>query len=74
MLITRKAGFPAIGFGTHSLPATRATPRVFLPVIDQPIIQCAFEEIVEASIDTMIVATGRNKPATEDHFDANAKG
>ena len=44
-----------------------------LPVIDKPIIQCAFGEIVEAGIDTMILATARNKRAIEDHFDANAE-
>jgi UTP--glucose-1-phosphate uridylyltransferase len=74
MPISRKAGLHAMGFGTRSLPATRAMPREFLPVIDQPIIQCAFEETVEAGIDTMIVATGRNKRALEDLFDANAEG
>jgi len=49
-------------------------PKELLPVIDKPITQCAFEEIVEAGIDTMIVATGQNKRTIEDHFDANAEG
>ena len=65
----RKAIFPVAGLGTRFLPATKATPKEMLPVIDKPLIQYAVEEAYEAGIREMIFVTGRNKRAIEDHFD-----
>jgi len=65
----RKAVFPAAGFGTRFLPATKAMPKEMMPVIDKPLIQYAVEEAAEAGIEQMIIITGRNKRAIEDHFD-----
>jgi UTP--glucose-1-phosphate uridylyltransferase len=65
----RKAVFPAAGFGTRFLPATKAMPKEMLPVLDKPLIQYAVEEAAEAGIEQMIIITGRNKRAIEDHFD-----
>ena len=67
----RKAVFPVAGLGTRFLPATKAMPKEFLPVIDKPLIQYAAEEAISAGIDTLIFITGRNKRAIEDHFDGN---
>jgi UTP--glucose-1-phosphate uridylyltransferase len=61
--------FPAAGFGTRFLPATKAMPKEMLPVLDKPLIQYAVEEAAEAGIEQMIIITGRNKRAIEDHFD-----
>ena len=64
-----KAVFPVAGFGTRFLPATKASPKEMLPVVDKPLIQYAVEEAYEAGIRHMIFVTGRNKRAIEDHFD-----
>lgn len=65
----RKAVFPVAGMGTRFLPATKASPKEMLPVIDKPLIQYAAEEAVSAGIDTLIFITGRHKRSIEDHFD-----
>ena len=64
-----KAVFPVAGLGTRFLPATKAQPKEMLPVVDKPLIQYAVEEAYAAGIRHMIVVTGRNKRAIEDHFD-----
>jgi UTP--glucose-1-phosphate uridylyltransferase len=66
----RKAVFPAAGFGTRFLPATKAQPKEMLPLVDKPIIQYVVEEAVAAGLEEIILVTGRNKRAIEDHFDA----
>jgi UTP--glucose-1-phosphate uridylyltransferase len=65
----KKAIFPVAGMGTRFLPATKATPKEMLPVVDKPLIQYAVEEAVSAGIEQMIFITGRSKRAIEDHFD-----
>lgn len=65
----RKAVFPVAGFGTRFLPATKASPKEMLPVVDKPLIQYAVEEAYAAGIRHMIFVTGRSKRAIEDHFD-----
>lgn len=67
-LIT-KAVFPVAGLGTRFLPATKATPKEMMPVVDKPLIQYAVEEAYAAGITEMIFVTGRHKRAIEDHFD-----
>lgn len=64
-----KAVFPVAGLGTRFLPATKASPKEMLPVVDKPLIQYAVEEAVAAGITEMIFVTGRNKRSIEDHFD-----
>jgi UTP--glucose-1-phosphate uridylyltransferase len=64
-----KAVFPVAGLGTRFLPATKASPKEMLPVVDKPLIQYAVEEAMAAGITEMIFITGRNKRAIEDHFD-----
>jgi len=64
-----KAVFPVAGFGTRFLPATKASPKEMLPVVDKPLIQYATEEAIAAGITELIFVTGRNKRAIEDHFD-----
>ena len=64
-----KAVFPVAGMGTRFLPATKASPKEMLPVVDKPLIQYAVEEAVAAGITDMIFITGRTKRAIEDHFD-----
>ena len=71
MIRIRKAAFPFEGFGTSFLPATKAMPKRFLPTVDKPSIHYAVEEDITAEIDTLILVTGRNKRAIEDHFDTN---
>lgn len=66
-----KAVIPAAGLGTRFLPATKATPKEMLPVVDKPAIQYVVEESVRAGLDDVLVITGRNKVALEDHFDRN---
>lgn len=66
----RKAVFPVAGLGTRFLPATKASPKEMLPVVDKPLIQYAVEEAVAAGVTDLIFITGRNKRAIEDHFDA----
>lgn len=65
----RKAVFPVAGMGTRFLPATKASPKEMLPVVDKPLIQYAVEEAVAAGITELVFITGRNKRAIEDHFD-----
>ena len=65
----RKAVFPVAGLGTRFLPATKASPKEMLPVVDKPLIQYAVEEAVAAGITDLIFVTGRGKRAIEDHFD-----
>src|ERR1051325_1328835 len=65
----RKAVFPVAGLGTRSLPATKASPKEMLPIVDKPLIQYAVEEAAAAGVTDMIFITGRNKRAIEDHFD-----
>lgn len=67
--IVRKAVFPVAGLGTRFLPATKASPKEMLPVVDKPLIQYAVEEAYEAGIRDMVFVTGRSKRAIEDHFD-----
>jgi UTP--glucose-1-phosphate uridylyltransferase len=64
-----KAVFPVAGLGTRFLPATKASPKEMLPIVDKPLIQYAVEEAMAAGITEMIFVTGRNKRAIEDHFD-----
>lgn len=64
-----KAVFPVAGMGTRFLPATKASPKEMLPVVDKPVIQYAVEEAVAAGITELIFVTGRSKRAIEDHFD-----
>jgi UTP--glucose-1-phosphate uridylyltransferase len=65
----RKAVFPVAGLGTRFLPATKASPKEMLPVVDKPLIQYAVEEAADAGITEMIFITGRGKRSIEDHFD-----
>jgi UTP--glucose-1-phosphate uridylyltransferase len=65
----RKAVFPAAGWGTRFLPATKAQPKEMLPLVDKPIIQYAVEEAVAAGIEQVIIITSSQKRAIEDHFD-----
>ena len=64
-----KAVFPVAGMGSRFLPATKASPKEMMPVVDKPLIQYAVEEAVAAGITDMVFITGRNKRAIEDHFD-----
>ncbi|RTK98355.1 MAG: UTP--glucose-1-phosphate uridylyltransferase GalU [Proteobacteria bacterium] len=64
-----KAIFPVAGMGTRFLPATKASPKEMLPIVDKPLIQYAVEEAVDAGITDLIFITGRNKRTIEDHFD-----
>ncbi len=64
-----KAVFPVAGMGTRFLPATKASPKEMMPIVDKPLIQYAVEEAVAAGITDMVFVTGRNKRAIEDHFD-----
>jgi UTP--glucose-1-phosphate uridylyltransferase len=65
----RKAVFPVAGMGSRFLPATKASPKEMLPVVDKPLIQYAVEEAADAGITEMIFITGRGKRSIEDHFD-----
>jgi UTP--glucose-1-phosphate uridylyltransferase len=65
----KKCLFPAAGYGTRFLPATKATPKEMLPVLTKPLIQYGVEEALAAGITTMAIVTGRGKRAIEDHFD-----
>ncbi len=64
-----KAVFPVAGMGSRFLPATKASPKEMMPVVDKPLIQYAVEEAVAAGITDMVFITGHNKRAIEDHFD-----
>jgi len=65
----KKCLFPAAGYGTRFLPATKAIPKEMLPVLTKPLLQYGVEEAIEAGLDTMAIVTGRGKRAIEDHFD-----
>lgn len=65
----RKAVIPAAGLGTRFLPATKAQPKEMLPIVDKPTIQYIIEEAVQSGIEEILIITGRNKRAIEDHFD-----
>lgn len=65
----RKAVIPAAGLGTRFLPATKAMPKEMLPIVDKPVIQYIVEELVASGIEEIILVTGQNKRAIEDHFD-----
>lgn len=65
----RKAVLPAAGLGTRFLPATKASPKEMLPLVDKPLIQYVVEEAVESGIESILIVTGRDKAAIEDHFD-----
>lgn len=68
-----KAVIPAAGLGTRFLPATKATPKEMLPVVDKPAIQYVVEEAVAAGMPDVLMVTGRNKRPLEDHFDRNSE-
>ena len=70
MTRVKKAVFPAAGLGTRFLPATKAQPKEMLPLVDTPTIQYVVEEAVASGLAEIILVTGRNKRAIEDHFDA----
>ena len=65
----KKAVFPVAGLGTRFLPATKASPKEMLPIVDKPLIQYAVEEAVAAGIEVMVFLIGRNKHSITDHFD-----
>ncbi|MBW8803179.1 MAG: UTP--glucose-1-phosphate uridylyltransferase [Catenulisporales bacterium] len=73
MVEVRKAVIPSAGLGTRFLPATKATPKEMLPVIDKPTIQYVVEEAVTAGLTDILMVTGRNKRPLEDHFDRAAE-
>ena len=66
---SHKAVFPAAGLGTRFLPATKASPKEMLPLVDKPLIQYAVEEAAACGVDSILIITGRDKTAIEDHFD-----
>jgi UTP--glucose-1-phosphate uridylyltransferase len=66
----RKAIFPAAGLGTRFLPATKASPKEMLPIVDKPLIQYGIEECIACGIEEFIIITGKHKRAIEDHFDS----
>jgi UTP--glucose-1-phosphate uridylyltransferase len=69
----RKAIIPAAGLGTRFLPATKAQPKEMLPIVDKPAIQYIIEEAIASGIEDIMIVTGRNKRAIEDHFDKNVE-
>ena len=69
----RKAVVAAAGFGTRFLPQTKAMPKEMLPLIDKPVIQYVVEEAVAAGLEDVLMVTGRNKNALENHFDRVAE-
>lgn len=71
--VVRKAVMPVAGLGTRFLPATKATPKEMLPVVDKPVIQYVVEEAVAAGLEDILFVTGRAKRALEDHFDFNGE-
>ena len=66
----RKAVIPAAGFGTRFLPATKATPKEMLPIVDKPTIQYIVEEAIASGIEDILIISGHAKRAIEDHFDS----
>ena len=69
----RKAVIPAAGFGTRFLPATKAQPKEMLPIVDTPAIQYIVKEALDSGIEEILIITGRNKRAIEDHFDSSVE-
>ena len=69
----RKAVIPAAGMGTRFLPATKAQPKEMLPIVDKPSIQYIIEEAIQSGIEEILIITGRNKRAIEDHFDRSVE-
>lgn len=69
----KKAVIPAAGLGTRFLPATKAQPKEMLPIVDKPTIQYIIEEAVASGIEEILIITGRNKRAIEDHFDKSVE-
>lgn len=67
----KKCLFPAAGYGTRFLPATKSMPKEMLPVVNKPLIQYGVEEAIEAGLSNMAIVTGRGKRAMEDHFDVS---
>ncbi|MDX2504595.1 MAG: UTP--glucose-1-phosphate uridylyltransferase GalU [Gammaproteobacteria bacterium] len=67
----KKCLFPAAGYGTRFLPATKSMPKEMLPVVNKPLIQYGVEEAIQAGLTDMAIVTGRGKRATEDHFDVS---
>ena len=65
----KKAVFPVAGLGTRFLPATKASPKEMLPIVDKPLIQYAVEEAMDAGITDIIFISSRTKRTVEDHFD-----
>ncbi len=68
-----KAVIPVAGLGTRFLPATKAMPKEMLPIVDKPVIQYVVEEAVEAGLIDLLMITGRNKNALENHFERVAE-
>ena len=69
----KKAVIPAAGWGTRFFPITKAQPKEMVPVVDKPVIQYVVEEAVASGCDDILIITGRNKRAIEDHFDVSAE-
>ena len=67
----KKIVFPVAGHGSRFLPATKATPKEMLPIVDKPLIQYAVEEALEAGFTDLIFITGKTKRGIEDHFDTS---
>jgi len=67
--LVKKCLFPAAGYGTRFLPATKAIPKEMFPIVTKPLLQYAVEEALNAGIKNMAIVTGRGKRAIEDHFD-----
>jgi UTP--glucose-1-phosphate uridylyltransferase len=67
--VIRKAIFPAAGLGTRFLPATKASPKEMLPIVDKPMIQYGIEEVISCNIKEIVIITGKHKRSIEDHFD-----
>ena len=65
----KKVVIPAAGLGTRFLPATKAQPKEMLPIVDKPTIQYIVEEAIGSGVESILIITGRNKRAIEDHFD-----
>ncbi|MEL7597565.1 MAG: UTP--glucose-1-phosphate uridylyltransferase GalU, partial [Clostridiaceae bacterium] len=72
-MTVKKAIIPAAGLGTRFLPATKAQPKEMLPIVDKPTIQYIIEEAVASGIEEILIITGRNKRAIEDHFDKSVE-
>jgi UTP--glucose-1-phosphate uridylyltransferase len=71
--MVRTAVFPVAGRGTRFLPATKASPKEMLPIVDKPLIQYAVEEALDAGVTKLVFVTGSSKRAIEDHFDTDSE-